>query len=69
MPMGAGKYDNVCTAVREEAKARAVILIVLDGVRGTGMSVQGTGPDLIRLPAILEQCAQEIRASFERGQL
>lgn len=40
MAEGPGKYDKLCTWVRERAKARGVILIVLDGEHGSGHSAQ-----------------------------
>jgi len=64
MPLGPGKYDDVCTLVRVSAAARAAIVIVLDGQSGSGFSVQTDGTVLLNLPEILEQVAREIRASM-----
>lgn len=64
MPTGPGKYDPICTHVREQTEARAAIVIVLDGNKGTGFSVQATyqlHPE--RLANILETVAKEIRES------
>lgn len=40
MPAGQGTYDSLCTTVRVLSKARAVVLIVLDGANGSGVAVQ-----------------------------
>ena len=37
---GPGKYDELCTAAREETKAVGVVLIVIDGEHGNGFSCQ-----------------------------
>jgi hypothetical protein len=67
MAAGPGKYDAECTAARESARAVAAILIVVEGDRGTGFSVQTLEPDLIRvLPTMLEVMAAEIRADAQR---
>lgn len=38
--IGPGKYDKVCTEVREKMQAKGVLLIVIDGEKGTGFSAQ-----------------------------
>lgn len=63
MPTGPGKYDDLCTNVREQTEARAVILMVFDGTRGTGMSLQidpNHASFIDRLPTILRATAFEI---------
>ena len=37
---GAGKYDDQCTLVRHATDATAVMVLVVGGNKGTGMSVQ-----------------------------
>ncbi len=44
MTVGPGKYDDLCTYVREQANAEAVILIVLGGNKGSGFSCQAIVP-------------------------
>lgn len=62
MPLGPGKYDDLCTYVRENAKAAGAIVIVIRGDKGSGFACQ-TEPDvLLALPAILESMAAELRA-------
>ena len=69
MPLGPGKYDDLCSHVRAEAKARGVAVIVLGGDKGNGFSVQGDAVDTLMLPDLLEVMAAEIRASLKRGKI
>lgn len=65
MPAGPGKYDHLCTACREAVQADAVVVIVLNGNRGSGFSVQALGEDFTRtLPALLRTVAAEIEDSL-----
>lgn len=67
MPTGPGKYGAVCTKVREETQAKAAIVIVLNGVSGTGFSVQSHGQDITHLlPALLRQVADQIYTSLHQ---
>jgi hypothetical protein len=61
MADGPGKYDFFCTMVRQRTRARGVILIVLDGHLGNGMSAQIDGAIVDQVPALLEQVARDIR--------
>lgn len=60
MAMGPGKYDALASIVRTRAAAAGVIVIVLDGKRGSGFSVQATAEVTARLPEILRVMADEI---------
>src|SRR3954471_8087554 len=64
MTIGAGKYDGLCGLVRRKAKALAAVVIVLDGTKGSGFSVQvleGAHIGVIEgLPELLRQMADEI---------
>ena len=62
-----GKYDDLCTGVREVAKAEGTVLIILNGEKGRGFSVQGTFEVLHQLPEVLEAVAEQIRASMNGG--
>jgi len=59
---GPGKYDDACTAAREATGARGVVLIVLDGTRGSGFSCQlrGGPPDVLALAKVLRFMADEM---------
>jgi len=61
MSLGPGKYDPLCTYVREVAEARGAIVIVIDGNEGGGFSVQGDLATQHALPEILEYIARVIR--------
>lgn len=63
MATGPGKYDDLCTQVRVQTKAAAVIVIVLNGENGSGFScqIQERFRDCINVPELLEATATEIR--------
>jgi hypothetical protein len=61
MTVGPGKYDDLCTVVREKANAAAAIVIVIGGTKGSGFSVQCDPPTLARLPDVLETMARQLR--------
>jgi hypothetical protein len=60
MSAGPGKYDGLATMVREQADARGVIVIVIEGDNGSGFSVQGDLSVTLRLPAMLRNMADQI---------
>jgi hypothetical protein len=60
MALGPGKYDDLCTKLRTEAKAAGVLLVVLRGDRGDGFSAQGPPEMLLTLAAMLRHVADEI---------
>lgn len=58
---GPGKYDDLCTHVRELAEAEFVIVIVKGGKAGGGFSVQAADRrDLVAMPSVLRHVADEI---------
>lgn len=64
MSLGPGKYDDLCTYVREEAQARATIIIVIGGTKGSGFSAQGDMPTQLALPEMLEYMARQLRVDL-----
>jgi hypothetical protein len=66
MPLGPGKYDDLCTEVREKARARGAIVIVIEGDKGDGFSCQADLLVTVRLPDLLESMAKQIRESMSR---
>jgi hypothetical protein len=60
-----GQYDELCTYVRKQAKARGTIVIVLNGDRGDGFSSQVPLETTFKLADLLETVAKETRASLE----
>jgi hypothetical protein len=68
MALGPGKYDDLCTMVRERAgiadgAVGGVLLIVIGGEHGNGFSCQADFVTTLKLPALLENVAKEIRES------
>ena len=73
MTAGPGKYDDLCTLVREQAGIHeegvgadrgGAIVIVIGGSRGDGFSVQADFATTITLPNMLESIAAQIRADM-----
>lgn len=62
--IGPGKYDDLCTLVREGTGAQAAIVIVLGGNRGSGFSCQADLATTIALPDMLESVARQMRESI-----
>jgi hypothetical protein len=63
MAIGPGKYDDLATDVREKTHAQGVIVLVIDGAKGSGFSAQLTMELTLRLPSILRDIAREIEES------
>lgn len=64
MPIGAGVYDKECTAARVATGAKGTVLLVLNGNKGSGFSVQTNCLTMaLQLPDQLESIAAEIRRS------
>jgi hypothetical protein len=64
---GEGAYDGECTVARESAQAQAALLIIVNGQRGSGFSVQVVDTGLIeKIPAILRSMAEQIDADIEQ---
>jgi len=62
--IGPGKYDDLCTYVREKAKVVPLgiaIVIVIGGEKGNGFAMQGPPTATLDLPDILENIAEQIR--------
>lgn len=69
MTMGPGKYDDLCSYVREQAgmtedTGGAVVVIVIGGNRGQGFACQADLETAMQLPDMLEQVAKQIRADI-----
>jgi hypothetical protein len=61
-----GKYDALCTYVREQSQALGVIVVVFGGNQGSGFSVQAPPELSLDLPTILENLAENIRAEIKQ---
>jgi hypothetical protein len=67
MPAGPGKYDDLATEARTRAQARAAIVIIVGGTKGSGFSVQVEDGVILSLPAVLRMVADEIDAGSGHG--
>ena len=65
MAIGPGKYDDLCTIVREEAEASLALVIIVKGKKGSGFSIQGEDlSDLVYLSDLLRNTADQIEQSY-----
>lgn len=62
MPIGPGKYDDLCTLVRERTEAKGVLLIVVGGNNGLGFSCQADLVTTLSLPQLLRTVADMLDA-------
>lgn len=68
MTAGAGKYDDICTQARVAAHAEVAIVVIINGERGSGFSVQTHDPALLeRLPDMLDFISVQLRADISQG--
>ena len=68
--MGPGKYDDLCTYVREQldmGETGGVMLIVLGSPGHNGFSCQADFRTTMALPEILESVAAQIREDRDKG--
>jgi hypothetical protein len=67
MPLGPGKYDDVCTLVSEKVgitqHGGGVVVIILGGNKGNGFACQADLRTIKLLPDLLESAAKQIRES------
>lgn len=65
MPLGPGKYDNICEAAMWEADAELAAVIIIGGTKGDGFSITTTSKGLAAgLPKVLRMVADEIEATM-----
>jgi hypothetical protein len=67
MPFGRGKYDAIATFVQEATDAEGAVVLVIEGVKGTGFSVNGTSEMIATLPALLRGLAAHIEGEVSSG--
>lgn len=60
MAIGAGKYDHLCTLIREETRADGVLMLIVNGYNGTGAPCQAMPHIYEKLPDLLRALASEI---------
>lgn len=69
MPVGPGKYDDLCTLVRDRVGlggdnlkiGSGVMVIVLNGDKGNGFAVQADALGTLMIPELLEMVLQQLR--------
>lgn len=66
LAVGAGKYDELATQIREREDADGVILIVCGGVHNGGMAAQIDIELMHEVPKVLRTLAAEIEADLQR---
>jgi len=67
--IGPGKYDDLCTTVREQTKARGVVLLVFAGENGSGFSCQADLELTLKMPQMLRDMADQIEKDIAAGNL
>lgn len=60
MAVGPGKYDELCTEARTKAKAAGAILLIFEGDKGFGFSVQLPVDKLTSVAKVLRTVADTI---------
>ena len=68
MARGSGAYDDLAVHVRQSAKARAAIVIIVGGNKGNGCSVQKETGLALSLPALLRKLADDIEADTDANE-
>jgi hypothetical protein len=61
--IGPGKYDDLATEVRTKAQAEGVIVLVINGTKGSGFSAHLSLELTLTLPTILRDMARQIDES------
>ena len=61
---GAGKYSDVCNEIRQRLKAKGVIVIVFDGISGSGISVESDLLIADKIPALVEEIMVQYKIDF-----
>jgi hypothetical protein len=60
MAFGPGKYDDLTTEIRTRVRADGVLLLVVNGTRGSGFSAQLPLHLTLDLPRVLRDIARQI---------
>jgi len=60
MAYGPGKYDKEAMEILERTKAQGVLLMVFNGDRGNGFSMDADINLMLSIPAILRAIAKQI---------
>lgn len=63
--IGPGKYDKEASEVMEGTGAAGIVLVIANGDRGDGFSVQGPLSLLVTLPSMLREVADTVEADVK----
>lgn len=67
MPIGPGRYDNECQTIHETSKADVVMLLIVNGDKGSGFSLSSKEYKFIKeMPAMLRYMAEKIEADLAK---
>lgn len=66
MANGPGKYDDIATKVRKETEADGVVIVIINGKKGSGFSAQLPAHIQITLPQNLRSIADQIEEGIPR---
>jgi len=69
MPPGGGLYGDVASVVLMETQADGVIMIILNGRRGSGFSVAIAEELILDVPEALRRLADDIDRDLGAGKL
>lgn len=67
LSFGGGRYEATCASVHQSTQGRATLVIVVDGVNGTGFSVKAEAGILEKLPDFLRLTADSMDADRRRA--
>ena len=65
MALGPGKYDRLCTLVRDRAHARGAVVLIVDGSDGNGFSAQLSAEDIPGAIKSFRQVADQLQADLD----
>ena len=67
MAKGPGVYDNLCTYAREQSHAVGAMVVIIQGDRGNGFSIQVPPEAAPMLPTLLRQVADRLEADVNEA--
>ena len=62
---GDGKYNQTCTMIRQMTAAKGVLVMVVDGSLGSGVSIQGDKQSMDAIADTLEIIAKQMRKDID----
>lgn len=65
--IGPGKYDKLCTLVRQRARAVGAVVFIVGGEHGSGFSAQLPPSEYATFAKALRDVADEIERDVRKG--